>query len=267
MEIDDALFTAARRGRREPTIEVIAQLVPEAFAIATLLTGSFNAGRQAIHRLAVASMRQLPTWTDANEGQRWFRHQAVLVARQIGTRGDDDPQIFARPDSTPPAGFAAFIRAVRLLPQQQQESFLLQHGLGFDARDRGIAMDCSTTAAQLHLQEADRQLAPLLADDYDLMRRILRDGAARLLDVEDPRAFVARRYRRHSARRARDTLLAILVVLAAVGGIAWLAWSIRVEIRDRLMPATTRPDTSAPTTQPETATPGTTAPSSAASVN
>lgn len=248
MEIDDALFVAARLGKRQPTIAVIAQYVPEAFAIAALLTGSFAAGRQAIHRLTVASMRQLPTWTDAAEGQRWFRHQAVLVARQLGTRGEDDPQIFARPDGAPPAGFPAFIRAVRLLPKQQQESFLLQHGLHFDARDRGIAMDCSTTAAQTHLHEAERQLRPLLGADFEPLRATLRDGATRLLDVQDPVGFVTKRYRRHPAHRVRDTLLALLVPLVAAGGIAWLAWSFRAEIRATLAPATTQPHNAAPTT-------------------
>jgi DNA-directed RNA polymerase specialized sigma24 family protein len=251
MEIDDAVFVAARLGKRQPAIDVIVRYVPEAFAIATLLTGSFEVGRQAIHRLTVASMKQLPTWTDPDEGRRWFRHQAVLVARQLGTSGVDDVHVFARADSALPAGFPAFIRAVRKLPQQQQESFLLQHGLGFDPRERGVAMDCSTTAAQTHLQEAERQLIPLLGADYNLMRVTLRDGATRLLDVQDPHGFVARRYRSPRGRRRRDAMLGLLVILCASAGVAWLAWSYRNEIREFLETLPTRPSSTQPVnTQP-----------------
>jgi len=245
-DIDDAVFVAARLGKRQPTIDVIARYVPEAFAIATLLTGSFEVGRQAIHRLTVASMKQLPTWTDPDEGQRWFRHQAVLIARQLGTSGVDDAQVFARPDRSTPAGFSAFIRAVRKLPQQQQESFLLQHGLNFDPRERGVAMDCSTTAAETHLREAERQLAPLLASDYDVMRTTLREGATRLLDVQDPKGFVARRYRSPVGRRRRETLLGLLVILCAAAGVAWLVWSFRTELRELIETLPTQPSSTQP---------------------
>lgn len=248
MDIDESVFVAARLGRRRAVIDVISSYVPEAFAVAALITGSFESGRQAIHRLTVASMKQLPTWTDADEGRRWFRHQAVLVARQLGTSGTDDAQIFIRPDRVPSPRLAAFIRAVRSLPQQQQESFLLQHGLDFDPRERGVAMDCSTTAAQAHLREAERQLAPLLGEDYDPMRAGLRDGATRLLDVQDPRGFVARRYRR-SFRRGRDALLALLLVLTAAAGVAWLGWSFRSELRE-MIESVTAPSSTQPTETP-----------------
>jgi DNA-directed RNA polymerase specialized sigma24 family protein len=256
LEIDDQLLAEARAGRRA-AVPLIASLVPEAFAIATLLTGSYDVGRRAIKHLTVTSMKALPKWVEPTEPRRWFRHHAVLVARELPTVGRDDPTIFAPPGAALPEGFAAFIRAVRSLHPQQQEAFLLHHGLAFSTRDLGIAMDCSTTAASTHLDGATRELRPLTREQFDAMLPLLRDGARRLLNVEDPTGFVARRYRRITRRRGAERMLTLLVTLAAIGGIGWLAWSFRGPLQSgyeqtrewvetRLAPAATQPAATQP---------------------
>ena len=54
-----------------------------------------------------------------------------------------------------------FIRALRALPMQQREAFILMHGEKLDVRAIAVAMDCSVLAAGNHLNEATDRLRHL----------------------------------------------------------------------------------------------------------
>ena len=116
-----------------------------------------------------AAIHGSQTWRPGNfhpvsvawgEPFRWCQHHTVLVARRFSKRQPEvsrDPLV--RNAQTDNAYYASFIRAVRTLPMQQREAFILTHGEEWDTRNLATAMDCSTEAAAVHLKEATRTLS------------------------------------------------------------------------------------------------------------
>ncbi|HEY1628262.1 MAG TPA: sigma factor-like helix-turn-helix DNA-binding protein, partial [Tepidisphaeraceae bacterium] len=89
--------------------------------------------------------------------------------------------LLGRPD--PP--HIAFIRALRSLPMQQREAFILSAGEKIDLRAIAVAMDCSTTAADNHLREATHRLRELAGDRYEDYVAELRNEYQKLVPGDD----------------------------------------------------------------------------------
>ena len=88
------------------------------------------------------------------------RHGATAALR---ADGNQDPLV-ARASFADPA-YTAFVRAVRGLPEQQAEAYLLYHGERLNERLLGVAMDCSAAAAANHLQAATDALTAMSGGD------------------------------------------------------------------------------------------------------
>jgi hypothetical protein len=99
------------------------------------------------------------------------------------------------------------------LPPQAREAWVLARVYRTPAREIARAMDCSRTAAQRHLDQADSVMAP----HGESAATCLLDFS---LGLEVPPFYVARRRRR---RRCR-LIMRIGLVLALLGGLAVVVW-------------------------------------------
>src|SRR5436190_708468 len=91
--------------------------------------------------------------------QSYFRCPSTRRASKHQPEVSSDTLV--RRAQTENAYYAGFVRAVRALPIQQKEAFILAHGEQWDTRALAVAMDCSQEAAANHLREATRVLSSL----------------------------------------------------------------------------------------------------------
>jgi DNA-directed RNA polymerase specialized sigma24 family protein len=205
--------------------EILTDCLPAVWRVAHALGGSNRAGRIIVQTVVGQSLTAMPTWRRDTPPLQWFYHHTVLAARAHQDRPPDpttDPLIEHVPAE--PA-YLAFVRALRLLPRQQREAYLLHHGEHLDDRFLGIAMDCSTGAARTHLAAASAALAKICHGDIDA----LRDSLAVAYDALTPeqvnvgRQITARRNRANFRRYLRLALrwARALILLGALGASAW----------------------------------------------
>ena len=197
--------------------------------IAHALSGDEAVGRAVAGLLIQRSLRFLPNWVDPSTPENWFCHHAVLTTRSANVPPPADPLrdplVVYGPAEQP--AYVAFVRAVRLLPAQQREAFILHHGERLNPRMLGVAMDCSMQAADTHLKAATDALQtvseggnvePLAAT---LTRAYAALQAAQTDATPTVRVYVRQVRRRLLARRViRVAIVALL--LAGVGAIVWL---------------------------------------------
>jgi RNA polymerase sigma-70 factor (ECF subfamily) len=130
----------------------------------------------------------------------------------------------ASDDRRPFEGVAnALLQLSMRLPRQQHEALMLHRVEGLELRQTARAMDCSTTAAARHLDEAERVIAESMGRDYASAGQMLRRQAH-----EAPVGEVVVRMRVVMERRQRvrvAILSAIVVVLLGACAVAaWLLW-------------------------------------------
>src|SRR5436190_20123545 len=159
MSDDDEILKRARKYDRSAVEALLATYYPIVYRIAYSLTGREDVGRGVVRFVFNQSLKVLPKWDRDGAPQRWFTHHTVLTTRRAD-RYEPEPakDVLVKPFGKPPADYVAFIRALRALPQQQREAFLLTQGEGFDLRALAVAMDCSTEAAGNHLKAATDML-------------------------------------------------------------------------------------------------------------
>jgi hypothetical protein len=187
----------------------------------------------------------------------WLLHQTLLASRPAAAtpvNPTDDPLVGTAEPAE--AAYVAWIRAIRHLPRQQQEAFLLHHGLGFDQRDLGIAMDCSTVAAANHLRAAHAAIAPLEEGrQQEWIERLQKTMAS----FDPPRINMEAQVARGAAQvrliRTARTALRILRNLVVMAAVAVVVWHFREPIADwfkslQSVPAGATSQPSAPTSQP-----------------
>jgi DNA-directed RNA polymerase specialized sigma24 family protein len=223
MLVDDDIVASARRYDRGALERLLAAACPTVNRMARGLSGRQDVGRGIARFVMTRAVGRVPRFLDADAAQRWFCHHTVLTARRAAQHQPsprDDVLVVGERD---PA-YLAFVRALRSLPLQQREAFILHHGELMDLRQLAIAMDCSMRAAELHLRAAEQALAPIAAD-YDAMVRRMRGAYAQLAGDEDELLPTVRSLVRRSllARRISRLvkLIAALLMLAAVAYAAW----------------------------------------------
>jgi hypothetical protein len=124
--------------------------------------------------------------------------------------------------------YAAFLKAVRELPMQQREAFLLHHGEQLPQRKLAVAMDLSVQAASQHLSSAEAVLKPIGSSRYEEFLNELKTRYHALtpnatITVPRLKRFIARRI---WPRRIKRALLCLLV-LGAFAGIGYALWKLR----------------------------------------
>lgn len=227
MELAEQDIQQAARGDKAAIERVLRTCYPTVRRMAYGLTGEHAGGRRVVREVMLHAVAQVRRWQDAEAVQRWFVHHTVLTARQntTGNAGRDlrkDTLVGAAAD----VGYAAFIRALRQLPLQQKEAFLLHVGEDWWGRDLGIAMDSATGAADMHLRSAENVLRPLGGNAYaELVERLAAAYQALTPPEQETRLEI-----QHAVRtRWWPRLLAgcgclTLLVLAAGAAAAWWWW-------------------------------------------
>lgn len=224
-EITDDDVLAAAGYHRDAVEKVIHFYYPLVCRVAFGVSGSLSLGTTIVGTVVGRSLHMLKNWSTAIEAKNWFFHHTLLECRRLdGRDGGDDP-LFTRADDAP--AYRAFIIALRKLPIQQREAFLLTHGEKLDPRQTAVAMDCSMTAAANHLAAAQNDLTAIAGDRYHpiitrmgIIYAALQPGEAAFIgDVSQRVGGFIRR------RRWRKIINAVLLTVAAVL-IGWIAWRL-----------------------------------------
>jgi DNA-directed RNA polymerase specialized sigma24 family protein len=243
--LTDDILTKARAMNPAALGALLSSGYASAHRIALALSGDERIAGAVANLLVKRSLVILPRWRDPSSPENWFTHHAVHTTRAAKVPPPADPlldPLVVHSGAADNPGYVAFIRALRQLHAQQREAFILHHGERLNERMLGVAMDCSTAAARVHLQVANdaldavsdhhgREFEAVLARAYAAM------GAA----VPPPDSFVrvqVRRVRRRIWWRRMKQTLFTLLVLAGVGYAGWLArydlWELLARLRQRI---------------------------------
>jgi DNA-directed RNA polymerase specialized sigma24 family protein len=208
---------------------------PLVLRLSFVLTGRPAAGRSLARLVLRRAMRHLATWGNEDEPERWFFHHTVLASRQVRVkrrpRGFDDVLIFSLNEAS--TEYIAFIRAIRALPVQQREAFLLSYAEKGDTRRLAVAMDCSTTAAVTHLNAARTAIKAVAGERFEaLVGEMQRVYATLNPDERIVIPQVNTIVRRYIWPRRIARTIGWIVTLAVLGSMAWAAWWVyhKVEI-------------------------------------
>jgi DNA-directed RNA polymerase specialized sigma24 family protein len=224
MPVPPETFLRARKYQRKALEDLFEAVYPTSMRIARGLCGREDVAEGVVRFVMSRAFAVLPRWRDETAAERWFLHHTVLTARRAA-----DHQPAARNDLLAVGGdarYAAFVRAVRALPQQQREAVVLHFGEHLNARYLGVAMDCSTDAAQAHLEAGEKSLRTIAAGEFDHLVSILATVYARHAPAPQAvtpavRKSVGKGLRPVRLRRLiRWTVLLLLIAAAA----AWAVW-------------------------------------------
>jgi hypothetical protein len=175
------------------------------YRLAVLLTGS-----------SVAAVKVMKQVLDAQPDLRnidgaHMDRLTVLRSREFTPMALNDPVV-------PPE----VAEALAKLPAQQREAWVFARVYRMDQREMARAMDCSTTALSMHLDQADEAMARWLGRDAKVAAdQLLRYQLA--LDVP----AVQRHWRWRNERLRRVALRAALAV-AILGCIVGCVWAVRL---------------------------------------
>jgi DNA-directed RNA polymerase specialized sigma24 family protein len=246
--VDEEVLDRARDGDREAIESVITACYPSVHRIAHALTGEPKIALRITRFVLRRAVTAIPKWRKGLIAENWFYHYTVLTTRLVVPHppsAQQDLLITAGP-STEPA-YAAFVRAIRVLPPQQVEAFLLHLGEKLNDRLLGVAMDLSTQAAGTHLTAATSVLQTIAGDQYDSIRSALEraylsltppDTIVRSASQQEIRSVFWRRLLRRAVRR-----LIWLTILAGIGLAVWhwhallLQWFYAIKARAQSQPA------------------------------
>src|SRR4051812_35090482 len=159
MPVDDELLDRARRFDRAAIEAIFAENYPAVSRIAMGLSGRTDVGMGVTRFVIKRALHALPSWKDEDAPQRWFLHHTIITTRRAAKHQPDktNDTLIADPRAAAPE-YVAFIRALRSLPFQQREAFLLHHGERLNERWSAVTMDCSVIAASNHLNAATATL-------------------------------------------------------------------------------------------------------------
>lgn len=214
-----------------PTSYRVEQLLTEQHPVIHRMALALS-GRPDVARAVVRHMLKVGLERTAGSKQsppaRWFEHHTVLTARRA-LRHQPEPKsdalVLASPLQTP--GYTAFVRAVRALPFQQREAFILTHGAGFDLRRLAVAMDCSTEAAGNHLRGADVAIGAIAEQSLDAFIGAMRKAYGALLPSEDVYLPAVRRSIRQRIQRRRILRgIGWLIVLGLFALAGYALWAL-----------------------------------------
>lgn len=247
MPVPDDVVRRAQTSDRRAMEEVLADAYPSVYRMAHALTGRTGAARQVMHGVLRRGLRVMPNWRVGTVPENWFYHHTLLSAREFLQRPPEpreDLLVAAAGEAAHDPFYIGFVRALRNLPPQQAEAFVLHHGEKLNDRLLGVAMDCSTGAAHTHLEAARGALAAASGPGMAVLTATLEKAYQALTPPPKAVAPIARRYVRQNLRPRmfrRLVRLALLAVLLAAGYFAWrerARWLPRVnDLKQRWWPA------------------------------
>jgi DNA-directed RNA polymerase specialized sigma24 family protein len=228
MELSDDLVRAARKRKRDAVVAVLAMHYPIVWRMAAGISGRSDVARGVVSHVMKRSLNNLRSWKDQTAPTRWFAHHTLLTIRRAAKHQPSVTEdTLLSKDDVP---HVAFLRALRTLPMQQREAFILSAGEKIDQRAIAVAMDCSTTAADNHLREAMYRLRQIAGERYEEYVIELRNTYQKLAP-DDDLALPAMRARVQRfvlpwqiMRIVKFVLSVVLLVIAIYAG--WWAWQI-----------------------------------------
>lgn len=230
MPIDLDTLRRAHDLARDAVEAVVNESFPTVARMAYALTGRNAAGNRVVRHIVRRGLKMMPTWHDEGEPQRWFLHHTILACRREGPPPPPSAAadlLLTQGPQPPSAADVAFVRALRALPQQQVEAFLLHFGESFNPRYMAVAMDCSTAAAQQHLESATTALRTLAGGDFEPQTARLRRVYQSLTPADRVRLpQVGALVRRHVWPRRAWRVMKLAFGLAVLLGLGWAAWKV-----------------------------------------
>jgi DNA-directed RNA polymerase specialized sigma24 family protein len=227
MPVPEEVVRRAKQFDRRAMEEIVSDVYPSVYRMAHALTGRPGAARQVLHDVIRRSLRVLPNWRAGAVPENWYYHHTLLSARDFSARPPDpreDLLVAAAVEAANDPMYLGFVRALRNLPPQQSEAFILHHGERLNDRLLGVAMDCSTGAAHTHLEAARQALAAVSGGGIDVLVTTLERAYQSLTPPPTAIAPVARRYvgRMLRPRRLRRLFrITLLIALVVAGYFAW----------------------------------------------
>jgi DNA-directed RNA polymerase specialized sigma24 family protein len=230
MEVSSELVLAARKGKRDAIVELLAAHYPTVWRMGTGLTGRLDVGRGVARHIMQRSLRVLETWKDEASPTRWFHHHTVLTARRAEKHSPDLTNDTFLRDASTDTGYVAFIRALRTLPIQQREAFILSNGEKLGNRALAVAMDCSMIAAENHLKEATTRLRELSGPHYEpyldrMIQAYQRLGLDEEMSVQHVRERVQRIMIPWRVLRTLEFIASLILLAITLWGTMWV-WRI-----------------------------------------
>lgn len=220
--IDENIFVRAQAGDREAMRAFLEELYPAVQRMGYGLSGREDVGRGIVQFVMKQALPRLAGWRDAEEARRWAYHHTVLTGRRAAhhepsIKGD----VLIGGDAEP--AYVAFVRAVRGLPVQQREAFILHHGEKLSLRESAVAMDCSTSATELHLKLAQRALEPIAGEGFGRMKeRLVKAYEALTPGVETYRPMIRKVVGQAVWPRRVARLVKMILAAGLILGAVWV---------------------------------------------
>src|SRR3954470_15866506 len=152
------LVAAAKKLRTSAVAQLLENEYPAVYRVACGLAGRDDVGRGIANFVLARSIRMMPKWDVEDDPRQWFYHFTILTARRAIKHqpkpAKDLLVVKSEQAQQTSTEYLAFVAALRALPRQQLEAFLLHHGEKLNPRYTSLAMDCSTEAATAHLVAA-----------------------------------------------------------------------------------------------------------------
>lgn len=229
MAVDDLVLARAQRFEKAAMRALLEAVYGSVCRMAHGLSGREDVGRGVVRFVISQATKRLNHWRDGDEAQRWFHHHTVLTVRRASAHQPAPKRdVLLGGDGPAPAPYLAFVRALRGLPMQQREAFLLHHGEGFGPRAMSLAMDCSTQAAAMHLRQAEESLQKIAGQEFEPFKaKMVRVYQLLAPDQELMRPTLNRHLRGILWPRTIRRTLKLLIGLALAAGAAWIASQYR----------------------------------------
>ena len=198
------------------------------YRIAFALSGRADTGREIARAVFRRSVDVIPKWDPSGDPEHWFHRYTIQLARQHSNQHPAiQHDLLVEHASVTDPQYTAFITALRKLPDQQQEAFLLHFGEHFTLRDSARAMDCSTHAATTHLQAAEEHLRLIAGGEFEPLAARFAHAYAHL--APDERLVVptvSQLVRRHLWPRRVLRVIWRVILLTLLAALAYAAWWI-----------------------------------------
>jgi DNA-directed RNA polymerase specialized sigma24 family protein len=230
MAVSEELLRRAQNDDRAAMEALLSDVYPSVYRIAHALTGRPGEGRRVIHGVLHRSLRVMPEWRVGVIPENWYYHHTVLRSRDFSARPPDprhDLLVAGAGGAASDPGYVAFVRALRNLPGQQAESFILHHGEKLNDRLLGVAMDCSVRAAAQHLDAAAQALAAVSGEKLGAYTRLLSTAYHAATPPPETIQPVARHYAVRALRPKRLRRVIRIIILLALIAAAYFAWRER----------------------------------------
>ncbi len=219
--ITDEVLLTAQAGNEESIRRVFGQAVPSCVLIACSISGRKDVADRVTHELVHRAAQQIDHWRSADEASRWFMHQTIQLIRHFRKPPIDQDTLLTGVGGPDVVQYVAMINALRKLPAQQQEAFILTHAQKWNPRLCAVAMDCSVTAVETHLSEASRQLQPLLGSNFSaLMGFVHQVHKSQPIDSIPQPTLIATRIKARRSFRSLVHLCGWVVIIGLLGAIA-----------------------------------------------